>query len=164
MQNVTGRLRNLKQRFCKMCIRDRDVGFQRQPGCWLRSSHTFKECVIAVSYTHLMKFKFRVSCIIENNGRFLLHKRKADSFWNFLGGRVKLGELCEDAIKREIREEIGCKCKIDQLVKVCENFYKFKDTTFHEILVIFKVTLLDELKEECVENKLVIGWLSLIHI
>ena len=107
-----------------------------------------------------MKFNFRVSCIIENNGRFLLHKRKADSFWNFLGGRVKLGELCEDAIKREIREEIGCKCKIDQLVKVYENFYKFKDTTFHEILVIFKVTLLDELKEECVENKLVIGWFS----
>ena len=107
-----------------------------------------------------MKFNFRVSCIIENNGRFLLHKRKADSFWNFLGGRVKLGELCEDAIKREIREEIGCKCKIDQLVKVCENFYKFKDTTFHEILVIFKVTLSDELKEECVENKLVIGWFS----
>ena len=107
-----------------------------------------------------MKFNFRVSCIIVKNGRFLLHKRKADSFWNFLGGRVKLGELCEDAIKREIREEIGCKCKIDQLVKVCENFYKFKDTTFHEILVIFKVTLLDELKEECVENKLVIGWFS----
>ena len=25
-----------------------------------------------------MKFNFRVSCIIENNGRFLLHKRKAD--------------------------------------------------------------------------------------
>ena len=24
-----------------------DVGFQRQLGCWLRSSHTFKECVIA---------------------------------------------------------------------------------------------------------------------
>src|SRR5699024_12618672 len=26
---------------------DLDVGFQRQPGCWLRSSHPFKECVIA---------------------------------------------------------------------------------------------------------------------
>ena len=23
------------------------MGFPRQPGCWLRSSHTFKECVIA---------------------------------------------------------------------------------------------------------------------
>ena len=26
---------------------EKDVGFQRQPGCWLRSSHTLKECVIA---------------------------------------------------------------------------------------------------------------------
>ena len=25
----------------------KDVLLLRQPGCWLRSSHTFKECVIA---------------------------------------------------------------------------------------------------------------------
>ena len=25
----------------------KDVQLHRQPGCWLRSSHTFKECVIA---------------------------------------------------------------------------------------------------------------------
>ena len=25
----------------------KDVGFHRQPGCWLRSSHTLKECVTA---------------------------------------------------------------------------------------------------------------------
>ena len=25
----------------------KDVDSHRQPGCWLRSSHTFKECVIA---------------------------------------------------------------------------------------------------------------------
>ena len=26
---------------------EKDVSVHRQPGCWLRSSHTFKECVIA---------------------------------------------------------------------------------------------------------------------
>ena len=26
---------------------EKDVIMQRQPGCWLRSSHSFKECVIA---------------------------------------------------------------------------------------------------------------------
>ena len=26
---------------------EKDVGLPRQPGCWLRSSHSFKECVIA---------------------------------------------------------------------------------------------------------------------
>ena len=31
----------------EMCIRDRDVRLLRQIGRWLRSSHSFKECVIA---------------------------------------------------------------------------------------------------------------------
>jgi hypothetical protein len=26
---------------------EKEVELHRQPGCWLRSSHTFKECVIA---------------------------------------------------------------------------------------------------------------------
>ena len=26
---------------------EKDVQLHRQPGCWLRSSHSFKECVIA---------------------------------------------------------------------------------------------------------------------
>jgi len=26
---------------------EKDVKLHRQPGCWLRSSHTLKECVIA---------------------------------------------------------------------------------------------------------------------
>ena len=26
---------------------ENDVNLRKQPGCWLRSSHTFKECVIA---------------------------------------------------------------------------------------------------------------------
>ena len=26
---------------------DKDVDLQKQPGCWLRSSHSFKECVTA---------------------------------------------------------------------------------------------------------------------
>lgn len=68
-------------------------------------------------------FNFRVACIIESNGRFLLHKKKTDDFWNLLGGRVKLGELCEDAIKREIREEIGCACKVDRPIKNMREFF-----------------------------------------
>ena len=29
------------------CSQRKDVQLHRQPGCWLRSSHSFKECVIA---------------------------------------------------------------------------------------------------------------------
>lgn len=105
-----------------------------------------------------IKFNFRVACIIENNGRFLLHRRKTDSFWNLPGGRVKLGELCEEAIKREIKEEISCDCRVEQVVKVSENFFEVENTTFHEILVIFKAALLDEFEVEGAENELVFEW------
>lgn len=39
-----------------------------------------------------IKFNLRVSCIIEKDGRMLLHRKKTDDFWNLLGGRVKYGE------------------------------------------------------------------------
>ena len=31
----------------KLVLVEKDVELHRQPGCWLRSSHTLKECVIA---------------------------------------------------------------------------------------------------------------------
>ena len=31
----------------KSVLVEKDVELHRQPGCWLRSSHTLKECVIA---------------------------------------------------------------------------------------------------------------------
>src|SRR5687768_3702101 len=40
--NPDRRLRSPSQ-----CSQTKDVTLLRQPGCWLRSSHSFKECVIA---------------------------------------------------------------------------------------------------------------------
>ncbi len=42
-----GKSPDLQLRSQSMCSVEKDVRFQRQLGCWLRSSHTFKECVIA---------------------------------------------------------------------------------------------------------------------
>lgn len=107
-----------------------------------------------------IKFNFRVACVIEKDGLFLLHKQKRDTFWNLMGGRLKYGELCEEAIKREIKEEIGCDCKTTRTLKVCENFFEIKGARFHEILVIFKVTLLNDIKKENIEDKIEIKWFS----
>lgn len=104
------------------------------------------------------KFNFRVACIIEKDGNVLLHKQKKDSFWNLLGGRVKYGETCEEALRRELREETGCDCSNTQLVHVCENFFEFKETIFHEILVIFRTELLDDINSDNIEEKIEINW------
>lgn len=107
-----------------------------------------------------IKFNFRVAGIIEKDGYFLLHKQKKDNFWNLLGGRVKYGETCEEAIKRELKEEIGCECNNTQLLHVCENFFEFEETFFHEILVIFRTELLADINKDNVEEKIEIKWFA----
>jgi 8-oxo-dGTP pyrophosphatase MutT (NUDIX family) len=52
----------------------------------------------------------RVVCIIfyDELGRILLHNRDdAPEYWALLGGGIEAGEHPLDAIKREMREEIG---------------------------------------------------------
>ncbi len=53
-----------------------------------------------------------VCAVIERDGRVLLarrpaHKRPALK-WEFPGGKVDAGETAEAALRREIREELGC--------------------------------------------------------
>ena len=38
---------DLQLKVPKCALSGKGCGIRRQPGCWLRSSHTFKECVIA---------------------------------------------------------------------------------------------------------------------
>lgn len=61
-----------------------------------------------------------VGAVIKQNGKFLLGKRKQEDkfggFWEFIGGKVEHGESFEDALKRELREEIDCDSKINNFI------------------------------------------------
>lgn len=54
-----------------------------------------------------------VCALIEREGRVLIAQRPAHKHlplqWEFPGGKVEPGEAAEDAIVREIREELGCR-------------------------------------------------------
>lgn len=107
-----------------------------------------------------VRFNFRVSCIISSDGKYLLHRKKGDSFWNLIGGRASLGESSIDAVKREIQEELGCDCVIDAPVHISENFFRFRDTDFHEILLIFRGTLKEPVQKEKLEEDIEVKWFS----
>lgn len=109
-------------------------------------------------------FNFRVSCIIKNENRVLLHKKSGDEFWNLIGGRVWLGESSTEAIRREIREELGTDCKINTLIKVCENFFIMNDTAYHEILMIFSVELTNDVCLEKMEEGLIFKWFDIADV
>lgn len=56
-----------------------------------------------------------VAAIIEDNGQFLACRRRierdAGGLWEFPGGKLEPGETAEDALAREIREELDVEAR-----------------------------------------------------
>ena len=52
-----------------------------------------------------------VAAVIERNGRFLVGRRLRGThlagYWEFPGGKVREGETLEEALRREIQEELN---------------------------------------------------------
>lgn len=105
-------------------------------------------------------FNFRVSCVIQFEDRTLLHKKQGDGFWNLIGGRVKIGENSEQAIIREIKEELGCECEVKKAFKFSENFFEFQDKKYHEILLIYRVKLEEKAMFNQFQDKLIFQWFT----
>jgi len=68
------------------------------------------------------------SALIETNGKILLakkgedkrHHMKLEGEWHFPGGKAEKDERLEDALKREIREELNINIKIERLVDISQ--------------------------------------------
>lgn len=70
----------------------------------------------------------RVGAIIRCNNKILMVGNNKVDYLYSVGGRLKFGECAEDALKREIFEELGIELEIDHLGIIHENyFYKVDD-------------------------------------
>jgi 8-oxo-dGTP pyrophosphatase MutT (NUDIX family) len=60
-----------------------------------------------------------VACIRDEHGRVLLLQRcDGEDLWGFPGGAMEVGERAVDAVKREVREEIGLQIEPLELIGV----------------------------------------------
>jgi len=57
-----------------------------------------------------------VSAFIKKDNKFLLTFDPKFEFWRVPGGKPKFGEKIEDALKREIKEELGVEISIDKFL------------------------------------------------
>lgn len=91
------------------------------------------------------KFKFRVCGVLEHNGKYLAVKINGNDFFCLPGGHVELGEDTDQAVLREMEEELGYKVEIKNLIAINQNFfYTEEGKTFHEIGFYYVVNAVDE--------------------
>ena len=108
-----------------------------------------------------------VAAVIEKDGKILATQRGYGDLkggWEFPGGKMEPGELPEDALVREIREELDAKINIESFITTVEYDYE----TFHLVMHCYlcavaegEITLLEHSAAKWVDGASVDGlnWL-----
>ena len=77
-----------------------------------------------------------VAAIIKENEKYFVTQRgygEYKGWWEFPGGKIENGESKEEALKREIREELATEIEIDRLITTVQ----FDYPEFHLIMHCF---------------------------
>lgn len=91
------------------------------------------------------KFNYRVCAIILNEGKILAMRDERSPYFYLPGGRVKLGETAEDAVIREIQEELNITARIIRPLWLNQSFFKedVDGLQYHEICIYFLMDISD---------------------
>ena len=102
-----------------------------------------------------------VAAIIKVNNKFLCCQRNKNKYeyiskkYEFPGGKIEKNETKEEALKREIREELGLKIYIEKLVKTIEYSYPDFEIRMHCFLCSvdnFDIKLNDHISYRLMES------------
>lgn len=82
-----------------------------------------------------------VAAVIRNkHGQILIARRPvthkvAGGLWEFPGGKIEAGESPKEALKREIREELGIEVKVEELIDIVSHVYILPTQKLHILLI-----------------------------
>jgi 8-oxo-dGTP pyrophosphatase MutT (NUDIX family) len=84
-------------------------------------------------------------CIFRHNNRILVFegydKAKDEIFYRPLGGGIEFGERSEDAVQRELKEELNVEISNLKFLGTLENLFTFNGNSYHEVVLIYDGTL-----------------------
>jgi len=86
-------------------------------------------------------------CVFRNHDRILVfegfEKLTSETYYRPLGGGAEFGEKAEDAVRRELMEEINAEVGEVRYLGMLENIYTFNGRSYHEIVLVFDGALID---------------------
>ena len=89
----------------------------------------------------------RAICLFRREDSILvafgLDPRTGGQYARTLGGGIEFGERAEDALRREIREELAADIRDPQLLGVLENIFEIERQRHHEIIFVFDAAFAD---------------------
>ena len=87
------------------------------------------------------RFNYRVCAILLQGDRLLAMHDERSPYYYLPGGRVRMGERAEDAVLREVREELGIDARIVRPLWLSQSFFN-EDVVrvdYHELCLYFLV-------------------------
>ena len=85
-----------------------------------------------------------VAAVVERDGRVLITRRLEGThlagLWEFPGGKILPGEKPEDALRRELQEELGVEAEVGELIETVDWTYPEKSVR----LLFFRCALRGE--------------------
>ncbi|MFH1866895.1 MAG: NUDIX domain-containing protein [Patescibacteria group bacterium] len=91
--------------------------------------------------------------IIDEQGRILVCRKRGSDYYFFPGGHVEFSESSEQALRREIQEELGLVIESISFVGGTEHKFTEDRIEHHEINLVYKVQV-KEIKTESKEDHL----------
>ncbi|MDQ8759013.1 NUDIX hydrolase [Streptococcus ruminantium] len=110
-------------------------------------------------------FGVRATALIIKDGKIFLTKDDKGRYYT-IGGAIEVNELVRDAVIREVKEELGVDCLVNQLAFVVENQFIQEKLTFHNIEFHFIVQPIGEMPNEMIEGeqKQTCEWIDLDNL
>lgn len=97
---------------------------------------------------------------IVRKNKVLLCKVKTKPYWFFPGGHMEPGENIDEALKRELQEEISVNTLETDFLGLAENAFSNPEGAYQEVNIVFRAEI-DGKEIHCCENHLEFKWFDL---
>ena len=89
------------------------------------------------------RFNYRACAVILNDNKILAMTDENVPYYYLIGGKVELHERAENAVLREIKEEMNIDAEIVRPLWACQNFFteKVNKDRYHELCFYFLVDI-----------------------